>query len=251
MLKTFALAILTAILAFFGLNSKTAENTIPATPSATKTIITQPTPVNYLTKQYNNKTYQIYYFKLEGQIELIPNFSQKRTSTEIVKEAKCKKAINGGFYTKEDEPLGLYTANGKTYQDEADNATLLTGFFYLDKENKPQISANSSESLNIFQTGPLILFNKPFSTVTDEYARRAVIIKDTNGNYYAAIINIKDDSFSGPTLSDLPPLLFSIAEPFKVETALNLDGGSSSYFLGEGGFAVSELSSVGSIICIK
>lgn len=217
------------------------------------TVIETPiTPANILNLQFEGKDYNLYFSKLSGRrAELLPNFSQKATSRTIVSEANCKVAVNGGFYTKEGEPLGLYIANGRIYKEEEKaNKSLLTGFFYTD-ETGIHISDKAQKSLNIIQSGPFMTSGNKFPTTVDEPARRIVIAEDANGILYALAITAKEDFYKGPTLADLPNLLFSISVPFKINRALNMDGGAASVYYAEDGFNIQELTSVGSIICFK
>lgn len=224
--------------------------TLTSSPTPT---ITPIVPINVLEIDYQGTTYLIYYSILSGKkIKLIPNFDQKLSAKSLVKENNCLAAINGGFYTPEGEPLGLFITDNKIYnEEETINKTLLTGFFYLDEQGNPKIgNTYFSGSLLVLQAGPLIINNYPLSTIIDEQARRSVIVEDTQGNYYILAIIVKDDLYLGPSLEDLPPLLFSIEKPFQVSTALNLDGGSSAVYFGEDKIVLSELSSVGSILCL-
>lgn len=256
MLKNILLAILTFISSLFGIKNvdhypPAASTYITEPPS---TIASPPQAQNVIEKNFENKDYLIYYTKISGkEIELIPNFSQKRTSSEIIKEARCKAAINGGFYSKEGEPLGLFIANGKVYAEaETENKTLLAGFFSLDDSGQAIISSIAPEKSNFaFQAGPLIINSNKLSTVDDKPSRRSVLAESLNGEIYTLEITDKEDQYSGPTLSDLPAILFSIIEPFQVNKALNLDGGSASVYLEESGFALSELQTIGSMICVR
>ncbi len=255
MLKNILLAVLTFISSLFGIKN------VDHYPPAASTYVTEP-PVtialppqaqNIVEKNFENKDYLIYYTKISGnKIELIPNFTQKRSSLDIIKEAKCTSAINGGFYSKEGEPLGLFIANGKVYQEEAEDKTLLTGFFYLDETGQAVISSQAPEKSNsVFQTGPLMINPNKLSTIDDKPSRRSVLIENETGEIYALAVTDKEDQYSGPTLSDLPAILFSINDPFQVNKALNLDGGSASVYLEESGFTLSELQTIGSLICFR
>lgn len=230
------------------------KNAVITEITSTPYLTNAPQASNFFNIEVDGKSYTIYFSRLsDKKIEIIPNFSQKRSSKTIIDEAKCVSAINGGFYTTEGEPLGLFKVNGKIYSSEViSDKSLLTGYFYLDENVKAAISNISpTQSNSVIQTGPFIINSYRFSTTTDEETRRTVIVQTTQGLLYALSIVKKDDMYSGPFLSDLPPLLFSIITPFKVQSALNMDGGSASIYYGEDGFNIGELSTVGSIICIK
>ena len=58
-------------------------------------------------------TYEVFTRKIEnpGSLILIPNFSEKLGSEEIVEKYNCRFGINGGFYTTARTPLGKFTAD--------------------------------------------------------------------------------------------------------------------------------------------
>lgn len=215
-----------------------------------------PTPSNakhVISVTYSNLDYYIFYSPINNRtIELIPNFTQKTASSDLIEEYACSAAVNGGFYTTDNTPLGLFIANGKQYAPEIINdRNLLTGFFSIDENGHPSISGTAPErSSLVIQTGPLLLRNIPFNARIDENARRSLIFKDTHNNYYLGMITLKDDIYSGPLLSHLSPILSSIDNPFIIDSAVNLDGGSASTFY-EDAFHISELSSIGSLLCIR
>lgn len=252
MKKTFAFFIFIFLLLWFMTNKKSPApvSRTESTPLPTTTMIN---PVNIITVDFENNKYQIFYSKLSGrEIRLVPNFSQKKLAQDLVTENTCQTSINGGYYTEEGKPLGLFIINGYTYSENVTGSSLLTGYFYLDETGKPAIDSNyQNQSSIIMQTGPLFLNNKKLATAVDEQARRSVLIEDLNGDIYALSIIIENEQFNGPMLSDLPPILFSIETPFKVVKGLNLDGGSASAYFSEDGFKLTELSTVGSIICAK
>ena len=148
--------------------------------------------------------------------------------------------------------MGLLIIDGEKYGNVSVDRSILTGFFYLDANGQPHISSQTNpDAQTIFQAGPLIINDKPFSTTRDEQARRVLIAEDTDGNAYALAIVYKDSTYSGPLLSELPPILFSINEPFRVKQGLNLDGGSASFFYEKDGVHLTEQTNVGSLICVK
>lgn len=252
MKKTFIFFVLIFFLLWFITNKKTPLPVYKTetTPVPTTKIIN---PQNTITVNFENNKYQIFYSKLSGkQITLISNFTQKKLSQDIVADNKCKTAINGGYYTQDNKPLGLFKTNGIEYSSIVSDSSLLTGYFYIDTTGKPVIDSDySHQSLTVLQTGPLLIYNTKLATAIDEQARRSALIQDLNGDIWAVSITEEGNLYNGPTLSDLPPILFSIEKPFKVVKALNLDGGSASAYFGEDGFKLSELSTVGSIFCAK
>lgn len=243
---SFFLAILSSVIPA---SSSKIEQLISPTPIPEVTEITTPDVIEV---SFENQNYLIYYSQINGKkISLIPNFKSKKVTSSIYSENKCKIAINGGFYTTDEKPLGLYISNGKSYQENIVNNNLLTGYFYLDSNNQPKISNEyNSESKNIFQSGPYYLNSNKIKMIEDKESRRSVIVEDEHANIYAVSVLLKDNQYGGPLLSDLGSIIFSVTYPFKAVKALNLDGGSASSYLDAYNFHVSELTPVGSVICV-
>ena len=103
-----------------------------------------------------------------------------------------------------------------------------------------------------FQTGPYFSNSfAPSSLNNTKYARRILIIKDANGNIYAAAIVGAENKFDGPTLGELDDILFNKLDSHNFVEAINLDGGSASTLYVEGGFHLAEFSPVGALLCIQ
>lgn len=254
-MKKIIFIILAIALAGFIAYSKNNNTTITPspTPGATGFFPTPSNAKNRLEIIHNNQTYNIFYSPISKQIiELIPNFTQKASSEDLISEHKCKAAINGGFYTTDNSPLGLFIANGKKYSSEVINdRNLLTGFFWLDSDNNLMISIESPQNSDlVIQTGPIFYKNFPFNAPVDEYARRSLVAHDSENNYYLLIVTLKDDIYSGPQLTDLGEIIFSNDNPLILAEAINMDGGSASTFF-DSGFHIQELSSIGSLLCIR
>jgi len=254
MIKTFlgAIVIVLLLFYFFQYSPKiTEQKTTPLSVSID--ISPSPLPKNKVDITYHERRYVLVYEPISGKaLSLIPNFTEKRSALSIAEENSCKAASSGGFYTKEDKPLGLFITDGKIYGQRINNSSLLTGFFYMTDSGEIYIDSEvENNHPTILQSGPLFTSNRPYPTRTDEYARRNVIIEDINGAEYIATIFGSENTYDGPQLSDMPAILFSITSPFRVQRALNLDGGSASFFMIANHFTASEIVAVGSVICIK
>lgn len=217
-------------------------------------ILASPTPLpkNSVVFKSGGLDYVIFHSKISDKsLKIIPNFKEKKSSKTIIEENNCQTAINAGFYTEDSKPLGLFINSGEKLGSEVNDNSLLTGFFYINN-NKPDIEFNyPSQSEIIIQSGPLLINNNPLKTKVDEQARRTVIAKDVSQNLYALSVVLKEEIFSGPTLSNLPQILFNAPLPFKIDMALNMDGGSASVYFVKNEANLSEFTTVGSIICAK
>lgn len=210
-------------------------------------------PAAQIMISYQGIEYNFYYFPLSGKtIKLIPNFTQQTGANTLATQHICESASSGGFYTKEDTPLGLFKVDGEILQQERKETNLVNGFFYLDEAGNPAINSFYMESANtILQTGPYMPSRQPLSIMNDKQARRIVVFETTTGAYYIGALTAKDLFTSGPFLSQVPPILFSITDPFSITKALNLDGGAASFYTDKNGFTLSELTHVGSVICVR
>ena len=43
-----------------------------------------------------------------SRLKLLPNFSEQKTSEEIINEGICRNLVNGGFYSEKFSPIGLF-----------------------------------------------------------------------------------------------------------------------------------------------
>ncbi|MBI4130137.1 hypothetical protein HY468_02375 [Candidatus Roizmanbacteria bacterium] len=203
--------------------------------------------------KHEETSYRILYTKLAGQtITIIPNYQTKKAAATIVEENTCKAASSGGFYKEDNKPLGLLKINNELFNPESNDTRLLTGFFFIGKNNTVGIGKTyPDDAPTVLQSGPYFTSANRLQLRQDGLARRIMIIEDTSGQFYLAAITMQENTHSGPLLANLPPILFSIKEPFRVTSILNLDGGSASFFMDESGYTLSELTYVGSLICIR
>ncbi|MCR4263486.1 MAG: phosphodiester glycosidase family protein, partial [Candidatus Roizmanbacteria bacterium] len=232
---------------------RNTSNDSESKTSLTITPFTIPQAKNRAEIPYGQSTYVLYYSPISNRgIEVIPNFSDKLDAESLSEKNKCRIASNGGFYTTDSTPLGLFKINNTVIGSEKKETNLINGFFYLDDSGNPHIDrAYPNNAPTVIQTGPFFSAGNTVSTTNDKPARRVVIIEAISGEYYIAAVTTKETTTSGPFLSDLPVILFSITEPFEVLRALNLDGGAASFYKDESGFTLSELTHVGSVICVK
>jgi uncharacterized protein YigE (DUF2233 family) len=225
-------------------------------------------PAKHLT--FQGRDYSYHYFSITkssaSKLILIPNFSQKLNTRQIIDQNKCDFGINGGFYLKNNTPLGLFYVNSQSLGSLIQSATF-NGFLGSDENH--QLSILSPDQVNqtnleakiksnsyqfIFQSGPLYqLQNQWPSTFTDQkYARRHLVATDSQGTFYFFTIFETKQAYSGPRLEDIPSIFYSsdfkqIADFTQV---LNLDGGSASaFYLKASNVKVEELSPVGSFLC--
>lgn len=224
--------------------------------------IVTPTPLvmpeNTVEVNYKDREYWISWMKVReiNKLFLYPNYSEKETSRSLIEKYKCQKLVNGGFYTKDDQPLGLFISEGMKLKDKTKNITM-NGIFFASYEGGVGILPDFTENRTRFavQTGPILIDNrmpKKLFLPNDIHARRMVVgLTEENEVVFLAFYN-KDMPFGGPFLSDLPDILsrFQDKTGIRLVKALNLDGGSASAFY-NGSFFLEELSYIGSYFCLR
>lgn len=206
--------------------------------------------------------YLVYTIKIPNtaSLRLVPNFDEKDSGVTLINKYGCTQAINGGFYTQDAKPLGLFVSEGKRYGYPL-VSNLVTGFFWEDKTGDRALSFHAPEYIDnlrfVLQTGPLYLVSNPNVTIiADEPKRRSLFIASDKNELWMAAVVTKDNEYSGPLLASLPRLFATAAiqEKLKVTTILNLDGGSASFFYSrdsQRSFVLSEITPIGSLFCLK
>lgn len=214
----------------------------------------------------NNKTenivsktdYRFAYFVVDdpSKLELIANFSQEKKANDIVKEYNCRSAINGGFYTKESLPLGLFESNNYK-NNQVIKSSLVNGFLLINDFLTPMITDIKPDGLTqfILQSGPLLIVNaKPHKVISGnaDYSRRSVAVVSGENKLYFFVFYKNDNKFLGPKLDELPEVLVDalIQEEIPYADAINLDGGSASFFKNDD-IRLTEVQNIGSLFCLR
>ena len=197
------------------------------------------------------------WFKVDdlAKLRLIPNFDSQLATEELYRDYECKHLINGGFYSEENEPIGLFVVEGNTTSEKISNQTF-DGFMLI-TENIAEIKrvANVEGVKYALQTGPVLFENGEIESLKlsrDQYARRMIAFIDAEGSLYFAIVFNDSSYLQGPLLASTPQAVEKIEEIMQIDivTAINLDGGAASAFYTPE-FKLEESTSVGSFFCIK
>jgi len=227
------------------------NSTIPkANPQKTKTT-SVPTK-----KPKQTDRFQYVYFRLNNLARLKLIFNRENEDVSVILEREnCQAALNGGFYDKEKNPLGLLVTEGKEISPARESA-LFNGYLWLTKEGAFGITAELPESeFNLaLQSGPLLFeggVEQKLSIENDKLSRRSLVAYLSTGEIILLTIYDPNSLYSGPYLAKLPALLANIAllEDFTVVDALNLDGGSSSFYRDKELF-LNEYRTVKSLFCV-
>ena len=241
-------------LLFFIFGKPQTTHQVPL-PSDSPTVTPSPTPLQQsMDIQNGGKTYRIAWLKLNdlSKLTLIPNFTEKRTAQSFIESNECETVVNGGFYTKDNQPTGLFVTEGKTIRGNIPN-TLLNGYIVIDKNNNAMILMSPPDELVriALQTGPILIRGGKMATLAirdDEFARRVVVGISQKGAVIFLTVYDPENIWSGPKLADTPDVLSSIIESLQLTDAVNLDGGSASAFI-RSDLSLQELTSVGSFFC--
>jgi len=200
-----------------------------------------------------NYSYVVYEI-VSNDVVLISNYQEKKSSVQLIDENGCVAGINGGFYGEDGKPQGLVVIKGS--QTANKKASLLfNGYVYTDRVQIKVARDMIDNPEYAVQTGPLLFENGrriDLKIKNDKPARRMVVAETKTGKAYFLSFYNPESKLDGPKLADLPGELARVAEEkgLKVESAINLDGGSASAFYSPE-ITLSELLPVGSWWCVK
>lgn len=225
-------------------------------PSVTVTPEVTMSPEN--TKSTNSYNVEWIIVRDPKKVELYSNSTEKLTSADAKTKYNCINLISGGFWREDNgEPLGLFITEGKELHASVESS-LLDGYFYIEDDQTFNISAAipASDTISLaLQAGP-ILYSDSLPTKVDKVNegkdRRIVVAKTIKGEIVFMVFYYKPSPLSGPLLSDLPVLLNDLYKTsnLKVESALNLDGGTHSAFITDN-VNITEVARIGSFFCVK
>lgn len=216
----------------------------------------KPRSTNRISLGYNNRAIDVYWAEADPwAVSLNQNFEQKIAASELFTSNDCNLLINGGFYSKDNKPIGLFISERETLSGFQENQ-LFNGIFSINEFGIPKInSVPEPDVLTALQAGPLLKENNQYlavSLVRDEPARRSVAAVTGDNKLIFMIFLDNESAFLGPWLSDLPDVLgdFESKTGISIADAVNLDGGSASAFYTED-VGISEISPVGSFFCVR
>src|SRR5258708_17088165 len=258
MRKIFLIAIIIIPLLIFGILILKNKSTTPQKCGA-QNLAPLPLPTS---NSIDISSLKISWFEINNidNLKLIPNFTEKLSSTEILNKYNCKFLSNASFYAAgtssayANQSLGLFVTNNQTISKWQENP-LFDGILSINDMATPRITRNIPQDnlVNAIQTGPIIKENNEFQAlkIQNDYESRRVVAAITGGNklYFITAYN-PDSQFSVPFLADLPNILKIFEQKSKIIFAdvINLDGGGASVFFAKGE-SLSEFSPVGAFFC--
>jgi exopolysaccharide biosynthesis protein len=194
---------------------------------------------------YQNNSYSYMIFESKN-ISLIPNWDNPKKFKDVMATEKCLYGTNGGFYTKQNKPIGLVISDSKVFNPSQNNR-LFNGFV----SNLGISYELPNNSVWALQTGPMLWNNSQplkVNTINDKSARRGVAMTTTDNKLYFLIFYNSQAPVLGPYLNDLPEILKLLN--ISIKSAINLDGGGASAFY-DGKTYLDESDPVGTILCAK
>ncbi|HXY61224.1 MAG TPA: phosphodiester glycosidase family protein [Chthoniobacterales bacterium] len=164
------------------------------------------------------------------RLRMIDQPDERRLAlSEVMQRENCLAGVNGGYFDPDGNPVGLLVANGQTLSPLR-RARLLSGVLFS-VAGKVQIARFSDFSTKqkidaALECGPMVVdMGKPVHGLESTRPARRT---------FAAVASADRAALgfcSDVTLADLALILGSqFATDFKIQRALNLDGGSSSAF---------------------
>ncbi len=173
----------------------------------------------------------------------------------MVREYGCIYATNAGYYDTADRPLGLWMSGGETVYPHI-QSQFLNAYIWIDKAGSTGITRDlpNLSFQTILQTGPLLWEDGQIvhlSIKDDKHARRVIAFHDRQALWFAIIYD-PESRFDGPLLKDLPAVLglVTTSEGLNVLSAINLDGGSASFFKTPH-FHLNEFRRIGGLFCYR
>lgn len=253
MFKKIALLLVVLIpLLIFGVFIFKNQNTSPSKSSAA-VLATADLRQNENLVQIGEMTFA-WYQSNPQTLQLIPNFTDKLSSSEVIAKYNCHFLSNAGFYSKDNNPLGLFIESGNTLSDFQENP-LFNGILSINDMATPRVTSDiPQDHLDIaLQTGPIIKENNSYQTlkiIQDDEARRVMAGVTGENKLYFVVAYKTGSEYLGPKLADMPREMQSFEEKTGIKFAdvINLDGGAASTFNTDS-LHLSEFNPVGSFFC--
>jgi len=253
-----SLVVIIFVLFYLSVRLKTNSDVSPKSTPSPRALGASEEVGNLHEFDFRGKTYMFDYFVVDNidNLVLIPNFQEKSTAKNLMADNKCRVLANGGFYTKDRKPIGLFIYDGKKMKDRVENS-FFNAVLSINDFGTPRIMRETPKDhlRTAIQTGPLLIENSFLlknSIKNDEMKRRMIAFVTGENKLVFLVIYSSDNVYNGPYLSDTPQILGLLNKKYNlgIADAVNLDGGSASAFYSKG-TSLSELSFIGSAFCLK
>ncbi len=181
-----------------------------------------------------NSTYQARLYQQEEK-----NHFFAKSMSDLSRSENFLLAVNGGFYTPNFQPAGLFVYHGKVLKTFK-KSRILTSCIAITSDKKLVLNANKEACLHAYhamQTGPLMISHGNINSSLKSAEDRTTALKSFFSNNRRTILAESSDAklvvmiASSATLYEMALLLKNYPEAFGVKnivTAFALDGGSST-----------------------
>lgn len=165
-------------------------------------------------------------------VRVIDNPEGRSSLADAMRRTDSLAGVNGGYFTPEFAPLGLRIVNGETtsrlVRGRLMSGVLISGSGFAQLLRVGEFSASKKMKIAAaLECGPFLVdLGKPVHGLEATRSDRRTFVAATAPNDRVALGYCSD-----ATLAGLGKILTSLAQPdFKIQRALNFDGGSSSAF---------------------
>jgi len=165
----------------------------------------------------------------KAKLRVIDRPNGDSSLADVMEEAGCVAGVNGGYFDPDDAPVGLLISDGRTISPLR-RARLLSGVLtFVNERARIQRTAEFSAKSKISQAvqcGPFLVDHGTSIRGLEDTRRARRTFAAIGGNRFAIGV------CSAVSLAQLSRILSSgnIGADFKIDRALNLDGGSSTGF---------------------
>lgn len=248
--------ILVGLAVVFFVVSTSLDKTKTPNPSPKST--KQDVKVNQLDLPYNKATYRVNWahIPVPRNIFIGTNLDEKKTAKSVYDENQCQALINGGFYTQNNDYIGLLYVDSKKLSNESQDS-FFNGVFYITKSGDVGIGSGVplAQIKYALQSGPILVRYQAYQKLrinNDEHKRRMVVAITPKEEVLFLTIYDPLSGYLGPKLAEVPDILKKFAEikDISLLDALNLDGGSASA-LYTSGVSLGEITHIGSYLCAR
>lgn len=235
------------------------------TPSPTPLSVFNPHPLglveheeNFLPLTVDQISYRIKWEIINpAKVSIGLNLHLANTSGSLQQLHQCAFLTSGGFYGKNDKPIGLLIDRGQELSPWQENR-LFNGLIGWNA-SRTVLEVTQPTQLQTFsytwalQAGPVVWKDgKPVELHLnrDQTARRLIAAITPDQQLILIVITTGDSLFEGPLLTDVPKIITAIAETYHLQfqSGINLDGGTASAYLSSS-LRLKELQPIGSYIC--
>lgn len=182
-----------------------------------------------ITGARNLEIYVVWPDPAQTRLVVLDNPDNADLLDHAMQQRGCLAGINGGYFQRNGQPLGLMVSDGRKLQG-LHRSRLLTGMVAVQDDRLALLRVGEFSASNplsqALQAGPFVIDQgEPVPGLHDtRWAQRSLVLADSAGRYGLALAR------TPVTLAELADVLATpgIVHEISLDRVLNLDGGSSS-----------------------